>query len=279
MDSRVVILIPYYGKFPWYFPYFLHSCSFNNTIDFLIFSDSLYQSELPENVKIINISFEEMKTLIAEKLKIAISIDFPYKLCDFRPAYGLIFADYIKEHTFWGQGDIDVIYGDLRGFLTDELLSQVDFVSVRHEYTTGCFALYRNNKFINNIFKRSKDYQKVFTTSDHFAFDEFNFLHHHISEEKTVFDIETSIETFTHIIKSAESNNEIKAHFDFILLEGIPGKIKFDSGRVIYKNMYEAALYHLHWLKQIYNPKRNPENIPNQYTISPTRIYHPKKSK
>ena len=37
---RIVFIITYIGKHPWYFPYFLYSCRYNPTIDFLIFTDN-----------------------------------------------------------------------------------------------------------------------------------------------------------------------------------------------------------------------------------------------
>jgi hypothetical protein len=37
---RILFIITYMGQFPWYFPYFLHSCRYNPTIDFLIFTDN-----------------------------------------------------------------------------------------------------------------------------------------------------------------------------------------------------------------------------------------------
>jgi hypothetical protein len=127
---------------------------------------------------------------------------------------------------------------------------------------------------MNNIFKRSKDYNKVFSSSKHYCFDECNFGHALLAEGKSILEIETEIESFTHIIKSAEKNNEIKAYFDFILIEGAPGRIKFDCGKIFYKNRFEAILYHLIGLKGVYNPKRVPTNIPNTYRISPKRIYY-----
>lgn len=270
---RIRVVICYYGNFPWYFQYFLHSCKFNPTIDFIIFSDIKYEYELPRNVVIIKKSLEEIKELARRKLGFEVCIDFPYKLCDFKPVYGLFFSEYLQGYDFWGQSDIDNIYGNIRNFMTDEILSKTEFISVRHEYATGCFALYKNNELVNNIFKRSKDYRKVFTSSSYLGFDEFNFLHHSLIDGKTVFDIETEIETFTQIIKSAESRNEIRALFDFILLEGVPGRIKFDNGRIIYNNTYEAVLYHLYWLKRVYKPERLPQKIASKYHISPTRIY------
>lgn len=271
--SKIVILICYYGQFPWYFPYFLHSCKFNPTIDFIIFSDIECQYSLSPNVKIINKSFREIRELASKKLEISVNIDFPYKLCDFKPAYGLIFEDYTTGYDYWGQSDIDVIYGNIRKFLTEKLLSRYDFVSVRHDYTSGCFAVYRNNYQMNNLFKRSKDYKSVFCRPEHYCFDECNFAWDELTEGKSIFEIKTEIESFTYIIRSAEQRNELRAHFDFILIEGLVGKIKFDRGKVVYKRRYEGILYHLYWLKRVYFPVKSLKNIPDVYYISPSKIY------
>jgi len=39
-EIQIVLLICWHGNFPWYFPYFLHSCRYNPDIDFLIFTDN-----------------------------------------------------------------------------------------------------------------------------------------------------------------------------------------------------------------------------------------------
>jgi hypothetical protein len=40
-QKSIVILICYFGKLPWYFRYFLHSCKFNTSIDFFLISDGV----------------------------------------------------------------------------------------------------------------------------------------------------------------------------------------------------------------------------------------------
>jgi len=152
-------------------------------------------------------------------------------------------------------------------------LNKYDFISIRHDYTSGCFALYRNNTQMNTIFKRSKDYETVFTNSKHYCFDECNFVWDELTNGKSIFEVKTEIESFTHIIKTAEKNSEIQPYFDFMLIEGLVGKIKFDNGKIIYKNLYEGILYHLYWLKRIYCPAKIPKQIPNVYHISSSRIY------
>ena len=169
---RIVFIIPYIGNYPWYFPYFLHSCRYNPDIDFLIFSGNLKeQLELPANVKIIPCSIEQFRKDASSKLGFEVAVESPYKLCDFKPAYGHIFYDYIKEYDFWGYCDIDLIFGNIRTFMTKELLDEYDIISARHDYLTGCFALYRNNQRMRELFKQSKDYRKVFTDPRNFFFD------------------------------------------------------------------------------------------------------------
>jgi hypothetical protein len=271
--NKIIVLITYFGNFPWYFPYFLHSVKFNRSIDFIIFSDSSYEGDLPSNVRIVNKDLDEIRILASKKLGLRVSIDYPYKLCDFKPAYGLIFEDYTEGYDFWAQSDIDLIFGDLRSLLNSKILNTYDFVSMRHDYATGCFTLFRNNSLMNYFFKRSRAHEKAFTTSSYLGFDELNFKHCELSEGKTLAEIDTQIECFTHIIRHAAECGEIKALFDFMLIEGLPGKIKFNNGQLIYNGKYEAALYHLYWLKKIYKPEQIPKRIPNTFYISPTKIY------
>jgi len=271
-------VICYYGQFPWYFDYFLHSCIFNPTIDIFIVTDiTTYANRLPNNVNLVFKTLQDVVCLASEKLGFQVVIDHPYKLCDLKPAYGLIFSDFLQGYDYWGQSDLDIIFGNIRNFITDEILSIFDFISIRHDYTTGCFALYKNGDFMNNFFKRSKDYKKVFSTKYNYCFDECNYMHDLLTDGASIFDLNTEIESFTEIVRTAEQNNEINALFDFMLIEGVPGKIKFENGQVFYNNKLEGILYHLFWLKRVYTPKVIPANIPDTYFIGPKTIYYKEK--
>lgn len=272
---HIAIITCWYGSYPWYFPYFIHSCYYNPTIDFYIVTDNqqIIRNK-PENVTVIHNTLDEIKAIASKKLGFIISIDHPYKLCDFKPAYGFIFSEIIQGYDFWGYSDLDVIYGNIRGFVNDKMLSTYDFISLRHDYTTGCFALYRNNTKMNRFFMRSKDYKLIFSDPQHYCFDEYNFVWRELDAGKSIFEIKTDIESFTHLIKAAVLSNEIKAHFDFILIEGTTGNIAFHDGKIIYKKQFEAILYHLVMLKKVYSPSKLPRKVPNTFFVSRTRIYH-----
>lgn len=141
MEKSIAVLTCWYGEYPWYFPYFIHSCAYNPSVDFIIITDNetLIPSK-PENVKIIYKTMDDIKTAASEKLGFCVSLDYAYKLNDFKPAYGFIFPEILKNYDFWGHGDIDLVYGDIRYFLTDDILDQFDIVNSRHDYTTGAFC-------------------------------------------------------------------------------------------------------------------------------------------
>jgi len=201
-QQSIALLVCYFGELPWYFDYFIHSCKFNPTVDFyIIIDDRNYAKPLPDNVKLIYKTMDEISLLATEKLGFEVNIAYSYKLCDFKPAYGFIFSDILGKYDFWGHGDIDVIYGNIREFITDELMEQYDLFSIQPRWLPGCFLLFRNSLKMNTLFKHSKDYKKVFTEHKHYCFDETNFTHHEFNEGMEYHEVPTEIESMTHVVK------------------------------------------------------------------------------
>jgi hypothetical protein len=133
---------------------------------------------------------------------------------------------------------------------------------------------------MNTLFLHSKDYKKVFTTDKHYCFDETNFAHQAFEQGKSYLEIDTEIESMMHVVKKMESQIYIKPFFDLYIIEGgCPGNLKWESGKLIYKNRFEVLLYHLIKFKNQFIPKREINHIPDSFSISPTKIYHFPKSK
>jgi hypothetical protein len=273
INRKIVLLVCYFGKLPWYFDYFLHSCKYNIGVDFCLITDNKPPSFLPSNVRFIKKTIKEFENIAIKKFGFQISIDNPYKLCDFKPTYGFLFPELIEGYDFWGCGDIDVIFGRIRNFISDELLNNYDTICVRHDFITGYFMLFKNNKEINELFKHSKDYKKVFSNSKHFCFDETNFAFLQFEEGISYDKIQSEIESMTQVVKKLNAQKKIRAYFDFHVIEGTHGKLKWDKGTLTYKNKFEVVLYHLIRLKTVYIPKQAPRKIPDIFYISPTRIY------
>jgi len=156
--KKVAFVIPYFGKFNNYFELFLQSCRFNETIDFLIFTDDKTKYDYPENVKVKYMTFSELKEKIQSKFDFKIGLEKPYKLCDFRPAYGYIFEDYLKGYDFWGYCDTDIIFGDIRKFYSEEVLNKYDKIGI-----FGHASIIKNSRELRNIFAcAGSRYQDVF---------------------------------------------------------------------------------------------------------------------
>lgn len=170
VNKRIVIIGFYYGKFPEWMEYWLRSCADNPTIDFFLITDIKIE-DLPTNVKIIHLTIGQVKQLFEEKLKFNISLNKPYKLCDYRPLYGVLLHEYIKEYDYWGHCDFDLIWGDIRKFV-----DKYDFTHYDKFLSLGHLSLYRNTNKVNNYYKldgsNCGDYRTVLMSEDNFAFDE-----------------------------------------------------------------------------------------------------------
>ena len=98
MKSKVTFLIPYFGKLPNYFDLFLKSCKYNGGgYRWIVFTDDKTIHNWPDNVSCVFMTFDELKERIQSKFDFEIKITEPHKLCDYKPAYGYIFEEYLED--------------------------------------------------------------------------------------------------------------------------------------------------------------------------------------
>lgn len=168
--KKIVFIVPWFGKLREDFYFWLKSVEMNPTIDFLIFTDQhIHIKTSPSrHIRIFNTQLSFIEQLARERIWEGCIISKPYKLCDYKVAYGEIFQDYIKGYDFWRHCDMDMIFGDIRHFITDELLSKYDRIGV-----DGFFTLFRNTSEINSIYRKAGDIKKIFTDQKPFGFDEW----------------------------------------------------------------------------------------------------------
>jgi hypothetical protein len=274
-EGSVAIVVCYIGKLPWYFIYFIHSCKYNTTVDFIIVTDDeAYTFKVPINVKLVYMSLTQINELATRKLGFKTSIVNGYKLCDFKPTYGILFSELIHGYDFWGHGDIDLIFGDIRAFINQKMLREFELISVRHDFLTGQFLLFKNNDNLNALFTRSKDYKRVLQSEQHFCFDETNFQWNGFTEGRAFDEIPSEIESMTHLAKRLQNEEGLKVHFDFLIVEGVPGKLNWSKGKLFYRNKYEILLYHMVVFKKVCVAPKSVKRIPDTFRVSPTRIYH-----
>ena len=265
---QITMINCYIGNFPWYFNFFIKSCELNHRICFLVFSNAKFHGKLPKNLKIIPFSLDTFNLISSDKLGFKVNVIDPYKLTDFKPAFGLIFSNYLTESKFWGFCDLDIIFGRIMEFFTDEQLHHYDIFSARKDYPTGYFMLFKNKKNINNLFKKSRDYQKVFQSNIHYCFDECNFKHDYLMKGTNIFKLTCDIESMHHIIMKESELGSLKISFKMRAVEGIPGDLSWKNGLLTYKTDYEVLLYHLiDYKKNLFTKPYNGINIPNSFSI------------
>lgn len=172
--TKLCLLSIWLGKLPETFELWKRSVLNNPTVDVYLITDNTGLQE-EANLKVITMSFSEIKKRFQTMLKFPISLDSPYKLCDYRPVWGEAFREITESYEFWGHIDMDIVLGDIRAFLTDDLLAKYDKL-----FEAGCFILYRNTVEMRELYKRSMEkenmaypYKKVFQCPYACYFDEY----------------------------------------------------------------------------------------------------------
>lgn len=203
---RIAVICVYFGKWVPYHKLWLKSCERNPDIDFFVIGDQEMHG-LPQNVHTINLSLEEIKETASAKLGRDVVLNSPYKLCDYRPMYGLIFEDYLKEYDYWGHCDMDMVFGNISKFLREYNLQDYEkFLDLGH------LSLYRNTPENNLRFKLSGgkfSWEEVVAEDRNHWFDELigidqKFKDHQISlfEKRIYADISEIHRRFTNAFNS-----------------------------------------------------------------------------
>ena len=169
--KSIVIIFPYFGTLPTQYNMWRASALQNPSVDFMFFTDA--DVEPAENIIVHRMQFYEFQQIVQKAFDFPIVLNRPYKLCEYKQAYGYILQEYIKEYDFWGFGDLDLVYGDIRNFLTDTVLS--------HKFLLGWghLTLLRNDVDANTYFMKQvsgyQSYKEAFTTAKITFFDEFRY--------------------------------------------------------------------------------------------------------
>ena len=175
---KILLIVVYYGSWPPWFPAYLESCRTNETIDWLFITDCANPPSAPSNVKFTASTRENLIEMVTKRLAIDVVIPSNRKLCDIRPIYGVIFDNHIQGYDFWGFCDVDVIWGNIRHFYTDEILAKYDAISARKSRLSGHFTLLRNCNKINLAFWDYPSLVKILVNPAYCWFDEQGFSDH-----------------------------------------------------------------------------------------------------
>lgn len=190
MKNKICLLFPYFGHTNNYFSLWLKSASKNDLIDFYFISDKCpFDQNKYQNIFFIEDSLKSIKERASKFLNFDCSLELPYKLCDYRPLYFLLFNEIVQKYDYWGFGDVDLIYGDLNSFVCSDKFVGKDCI-----FHLGHLSFIRNIDKVNNlIFEKvdSEILKKVYTTNKACFFDERDYCRYNLlksDEPEKVFD-------------------------------------------------------------------------------------------
>jgi len=172
--NPLVIVIPYFGKWPFWIDFFMASCEGNPQVRWLIYTDCGPPGYVPPNVEIVSMRFEQYQALVSERLGVPFTANDPYKLTDIKPMLGFIHADRLTGFEFFAFGDLDVIYGDLLGYLRP-LMPYHDCIATHARRISGHLSLFRNVPRLQNAFRRVPGWEAVVRDPSHRRFDESHY--------------------------------------------------------------------------------------------------------
>jgi hypothetical protein len=186
------LVVPHFGPRPAYFPLVVRSMAANPDVSWLLLTEQPVP-DAPPNVAVQRCGFDDLAERIQGCFDFPISLQRPYKLCDFRPAFGEIFAEELAGYDFWGHCDLDVIFGRIRdhlpaaAFAADKILFN------------GNFSLYRNTSETAGWYRHQVgkvNYRDAMTDPAAMHFDEWAGIRYIIEDlaapawhEDVIFDI------------------------------------------------------------------------------------------
>lgn len=269
MKNKVAIIVPYFGALPNYFSLWLQSAIYNKEFDFLIYTDSndeiLFKPY--QNIVVNKMKFLEFGNKFRKLFEFQISLESPYKLCDYKPAYGVALKEDLQGYSFWGYCDIDLIFGNLKDFISDDILDENDRI-----YNLGHLTLYRNVEKMNNLyrvvhgFRDCYSYKYSYRTAFPTAYDEIG--------TKYGYGLST-------ICKRIGVKNYLSLDFADVLPDKYRFELAYTNGRHIDYFVYDhGKLYgvckkekkeyaYVHLQKRLMTSDQLDENI---YYISPTHF-------
>jgi hypothetical protein len=164
-------------RFPPYFEHFLGTFRENEAADLKIFTNIPFKKykiyENKNNILFYKLNIFQLTRLLSKGIGIYLNpFNFkPYKLCDFKPTFGLVFAEYLRNYEFWGYCDADMLVGKFSHFFTHKNLEGYDLITAS-KGNPGYMTLYRNSEKTNTLFQKSPDCKMVFKSDKNYRFDE-----------------------------------------------------------------------------------------------------------
>jgi hypothetical protein len=125
----------------------------------------------------IDLALDGWNRLATQRLSMPCNKGSVMAVCDYRPAFNELFADKYSGCDWWGWVDPDMLMGDLDTWLPKLLTDDVDAVSFKQLYLSGCFAMFRNTEKMRTLWRRSEHHQTIMVDPRYNVWDESGYRH------------------------------------------------------------------------------------------------------
>jgi len=140
------MVVPYFGQYPEWFDLWMRNTERmrEHGYDFLFDTDE-----------------QDFRKRVWRKLGIECPpMNGTGRVWNFRPAFGMLYEDEIKEFDFWGHTDFDCVYGRVEDWVTANFLDGLDVHSNHDDYICGPWTLYRNTPVVNTMFQATGEWKE-----------------------------------------------------------------------------------------------------------------------
>ncbi len=186
-QKKAILIAVHFGKFPAWINLTFETFIRNQDFDLLVVTDQEIDKLFSySNIKFCHYHLDAFSNLAAQKTGTQIRLKRGYKVCDLRPAFGVIFDTYVEGYEYWGHIDIDTFWGDMSSALNEPISKKYDIICGASYHVGGPFCLYRNTEKINTLFQANPVYKYAFEAEENVDFDEIGIQINNQGFEETV---------------------------------------------------------------------------------------------
>lgn len=168
----LLLFSPWFGPWPEWINFFVESCRWNPSIDWVIHTDQDPPDNRAPNVLFEKIDLSSFTRLLRERLGLKPDNIAAYKLCDFKPTYGLVFEERLAGYKWFGYCDMDVIFGQVDDFVAKSHSSNFDVVSADPDMLAGHLTIFRNKPAAKRYFARIRRWRSRLEEAGYTGMDE-----------------------------------------------------------------------------------------------------------
>jgi len=172
-SAKIALVTVWFGDWRGWINLNLESCARNPDITWFFLHDQpAPPAHQPANVHFVSTSLAEIASRYQHLTGRAIALTTPYKACDLKPLLGPMFPELLTGYEWWGYCDTDLLWGNLRHFLTDDVLARHDIITSHVCAIVGQFTIFRGVDLPRKLTAEIPDIDALFADPKYRGVDE-----------------------------------------------------------------------------------------------------------